>query len=148
MSSQAIDEAVRSLRMLILAGENYRQATAQTMGLGVTEAQALSYLAIHGDRGQHELAADLGITSSATTALVDRLEQQGVAERFAHPSDRRRSLVRLSDKGHGLIGRSHEWLAAALSHIEPDELPALSQALQQIASDLRSESKRALTHSR
>ena len=78
-----MDEAVSSLRLLILAGENYRQTAAQNLGLGITEAQALSYLATQGDRGQNQIADDLGITSSAATALVDRLERQGVAERYA-----------------------------------------------------------------
>ena len=116
-----MDEAVRSLRLLILAGENYRQTAAQILGVGITEAQALSYLATQGDRGQNQIADDLGITSSAATALVDRLERQGVAERYAHPSDRRRTLVRLSDLGKAHVQRSHDWLAAALGKVRPDE---------------------------
>ena len=143
MSSAAIDEAVRSLRLLILAGENYRQTAAQTLGLGITETQALSYLAIHGDRGQNQLADDLGITSSAATALVDRLERQGVAERYAHPSDRRRTLVRLSDRGREYVRRTHDWLAAALSTVGSDELPTLSDAMVRVADALRAESSRA-----
>lgn len=138
-----MDEAVRGLRLLILAGENYRQTAAQTLGLGITEAQALSYLAIHGDRGQSQLADDLGITSSAATALVDRLERQGVAERYAHPRDRRRTLVRLSDQGRAHVERTHDWLAAALSTVGPDELPPLSDAMVRIADELRAESIRA-----
>lgn len=62
-----MDEAVSSLRLLILAGENYRQTAAQILGRGITEAQALSYLATQGDRGQNQIADDLGITSSAAT---------------------------------------------------------------------------------
>jgi len=145
MSTAAIDEAVRGLRLLILAGENYRQTAAQTLGLGITETQALSYLAIHGDRGQNQLADDLGITSSAATALVDRLERRGVAERYAHPSDRRRTLVRLSDQGHAHVQRTHEWLASALSTVGPDELRPLTHAMVQVADELRAESIRALS---
>src|SRR6476659_2296138 len=144
MSRTAVDEAVSSLRLLILAGENYRQTAAQILGLGITEAQALSYLATQGDRGQSQIADDLGITSSAATALVDRLERQGVAERYAHPSDRRRTLVRLSDLGKAHVQRSHDWLAAALGKVSPDELPALTGALQRISGELRTESTRAL----
>ena len=54
-SAEGVDDAVRNLRTLILAGENYRQATAQVSGLGITETQALSYLAIYGERGQNDL---------------------------------------------------------------------------------------------
>ena len=62
-------EAVRNLRALIMAGERYRQSVAGSGGLGTTESQAISYLAVHGARGQSELAGDLSLTSSAATAL-------------------------------------------------------------------------------
>lgn len=140
-ASEALDEAVRSLRAVILAGENYRQVIAQTTGLGVTETQAISYLAIHGDRGQNDLGADLGITSGASTALVDRLERQGVAERFAHPHDRRRVVVRLTDAGRQVVAQSHDWLAASFTSFPPEDLPALSTALHQVAADLRTVSE-------
>jgi DNA-binding MarR family transcriptional regulator len=144
VTTPALDEAVRSLRLLILAGENYRQSLAQTTGLGITESQALSYLAIYGDRGQNDLAADLGLTSSACTALVDRLERQRVAERYAHPSDRRRAVVRLTERGLSAVHVSHDWLAATLGTVEPESLPALSETLQRIAHGLRLESGRQL----
>src|ERR687885_2218251 len=95
----ATEEAIRSLRALILAGERYRQVLSDYVGLGVTETQAVSYLTVHGDRGQNELAADLGLSRGTSTALVDRLERQGIAERYPHPVDRRRTLVRLTARG-------------------------------------------------
>jgi DNA-binding MarR family transcriptional regulator len=135
--SPGLDAAVRGLRAVILAGENYRQMVAQATGLGVTETQALSYLAVHGDRGQNDLGYDLGLTSGAATALVDRLERQGVAERFPHPSDRRRVLVRLTDQGEAVIARSRDWLAASFQSFSGGELPQLASELQRIAADLR-----------
>ena len=78
-------EAVRDLRRLILAAEHYRQSVSDAIGLGTTESQAVSVLALHGERGQSDLARDLQLTSSASTALVDRLERQGVAERTPPP---------------------------------------------------------------
>jgi DNA-binding MarR family transcriptional regulator len=145
--SSALDDAVRGLRAVILAGENYRQAVAQVTGLGVTETQALSYLAVRGDRGQNELACDLGLTSGAATALVDRLERQGVAERYPHPSDRRRVLVRLTDQGGVVIARSRDWLAASFQSFSGEELPPLAAALQRIAADLRKASQDAASQS-
>ena len=81
MSGEAelIDEAVRSLRAVILAGESYRAGDRPAhWAAGTTETQAISYLAVHGSRGQNELMADLRITSGAATALVDRLESKGL----------------------------------------------------------------------
>ena len=141
--SPGLDDAVRGLRAVILAGENYRQVIAQVTGLGVTETQALSYLAVHGDRGQNALGSDLGLTSSASTALVDRLERQGVASRYPHPSDRRRVLVRLTDQGEAVLARSRGWLASSFQSFSGEELPQLAAALQRIAADLRRASEDA-----
>lgn len=141
--SESLAEAVRALRAVILAGENYRQAVAQATGLGVTESQAISYLAIHGDRGQKDLSADLGISSGASTALVDRLERQNVAERYPHPRDRRRVLVRLTVSGERMVALSRDWLAVSFQAFSEDELENLSAALHRIAADLRTASKSA-----
>lgn len=136
-SSEVMNEAVRNLRQMILAGEHYRQVLAGAIGLGTTESQALSYLAVHGDSGQTTLARDLGLTSSASTALLDRLERQGVAERVRHPRDRRRTIVHLTERGVDMNTESHRWLTATLEQIDPDELERVSAALALIAADLR-----------
>ena len=141
-SGEQLEETVRQLRSVILAGEAYRQTVAASTGLGVTETQALSYLAIFGDRGQSDLASDLGITTSASTALVDRLEREHIAERYPHPRDRRRLLVRLTPRGSAIIAQSRLWLAASLTRIPPDELETLSKNLERIATDLRAQSTR------
>ena len=134
------EEAVRSLRALILAGERYRQAISDHVGLGITETQAVSYLTVHGDRGQNELAADLGLSSGASTALVDRLERQGIAERYPHPSDRRRTLVRLTARGEDIILQSRQWLLASFRDVPPDQLDAVASTLRSIAAGLAEKS--------
>jgi len=132
----ASDEAVRSLRALILAGERYRQVLSDHLGLGTTDTQAISYLTVHGDRGQNELAADLGLSSGASTALVDRLEREGIAERYPHPNDRRRTLVRLADRGHAIVDLSRQWLLASFQDVPPADQQAIAAALRSIAEQL------------
>lgn len=134
---EVLEEAIRSLRAVILAGESYRQFIARLTGLGTTETQAISYLAVHGSRGQNELMADLQITSGAATALVDRLERQGVAQRYAHPHDRRRALVRLTDVGQSIVDLSRQRLARAFQSFPPEDLPAVTRVLQRVGEDLR-----------
>jgi DNA-binding MarR family transcriptional regulator len=121
---------------LILAGERYRQVLSDYVGLGVTDTQAVSYLTVHGDRGQNELAADLGLSSSASTALVDRLEREGIAERYPHPSDRRRTLVRLTSRGHTVVEVSHGWLLAGFHDIPSGAHRAVAATLRSIADRL------------
>ena len=130
-------EAVRNLRQMILAGEHYRQVFANAIGLGTTESQALSYLAVHGDSGQTTLARDLGLTSSASTALVDRLERQGVAERVRHARDRRRTIVHLTERGLVMVEESQRWLAETMAQVDEDELESVSASLAFIAETLQ-----------
>ena len=136
----AMAGAARSLRALIMAGERYRLAVAAALGLGATESQALSYLAVHGGRGQSELARDLSLTSSAATALVDRLERHGAAERVRHPTDRRRTVIRLTDRGEQLVADGQELLLASLRRVDPVDLPRVADWLGLIAGDLHASS--------
>lgn len=133
----ALTEAVSALRSLVLAVERYRVSVASSAGVGTTESQALSFLGTHGDRGQSELARELNLTSSAATALVDRLERRGVAERVRHPSDRRRTIIRLTDRGAVLAERVHEPLLASLDGVEADELPSVARWMTLVADGLR-----------
>lgn len=127
---------MRQLRRLILAAEHYRQAVSDSIGLGTTESQAISVLALQGERGQSDLARDLQLTSSASTALVDRLERQGVAERTRHPSDRRRIVVRLTERGHQIAVESQRCLAHALELLPEDQTSSFSAGLGIVADDL------------
>ncbi|SDS45843.1 DNA-binding transcriptional regulator, MarR family [Friedmanniella luteola] len=136
-----VEEAIRSLRAVILAGERYRHVLADRVGLGITETQAISYLTVFGDRGQTDLAADLGITTGSSTALVDRLERRGIAERYAHPSDRRRALVRLTDKGQAVVRSSHDWLLAALQDVPEERMGEAAGFLRSIADRLNAQSR-------
>src|SRR5262245_57584956 len=45
-----------------------------------------------------ELGVRLSLTSGSVTALIDRLERLGWAERTPHPDDRRKVLVRSTPK--------------------------------------------------
>jgi DNA-binding MarR family transcriptional regulator len=136
IGTSVMDRAILNLRALILAGERYRQMVAGAIGLGTTERQALSYLEVHGSSGQAAMARDLGITSSALTPLVDRLERHGVAERVRHPRDRRRTIVRVTERGMVLLKESHQWLDATLELIDPADLELVSASLAIITEDL------------
>lgn len=133
-------EAARKLRALIMAGERYRIALASSTGLGTTESQAIGYLFVHGSRGQTELARDLGLTSSAATALVDRLERRGVATRTRDANDRRRLTVSLTERGEALAVRSQEPLLDTLGLVPESDLAVLTTWLGVMADHLQARS--------
>lgn len=140
---QPLTEALRALQSLILVSEQHRHVAARTDGLGATEAQALTYLAAHADAGQTALRHHLGLTTSAATALIDRLEQKGMAKRRPDPQDRRRSFVRLTERGTKKISASQNWLGDVLEGVDPADLALISTSMALVAADLQA---RALRH--
>jgi DNA-binding MarR family transcriptional regulator len=79
----------------------------------------------------------LGYNTSSMTALVDRLERDGIAIRVPHPTDRRRLTVRLTDEGRAAVRSTGRWFIGAFDHIQQDALPVVTAALTAIADDLR-----------
>lgn len=70
------------------------EATVARFELSVPQAKALRYLAQAGPVPMRELACGLHCDASNVTGIIDRLEQRGLVERQAAPSDRRvKSLV-------------------------------------------------------
>jgi hypothetical protein len=48
--------------------------------------------------------------------------------------------VRLTDAGQSIVSLSRGWLAESFRSFSPDDLPAVAQALQRVAEDLRAAS--------
>ena len=71
---------------------------------GLTEARAhLLWLLQDGALTQRELADGLGVTPRNVTGLVDGLAASGHVARRPHPTDRRATLVDLTDAGARLM---------------------------------------------
>jgi DNA-binding MarR family transcriptional regulator len=53
----------------------------------------------------HTIAERLLVSSASTTSLLDTLEKRGLIERTPHPSDRRKTLVHLTDDARDIVDR-------------------------------------------
>jgi DNA-binding MarR family transcriptional regulator len=71
------------------------QIVAARFGLHTTDLECLDLISMRTQVTAGELAAATGLTSGATTALIDRLALAGYVERIADPLDRRRVHVRI-----------------------------------------------------
>jgi DNA-binding MarR family transcriptional regulator len=80
------------------------------------------------------------MSSGGMTARIDRLEKAGLVERRPHPTDRRATLVRLTDKGFDLIETimpEHEEAARdILAPLSLDEQKTLNALLARLISGL------------
>lgn len=71
----------------------FRNAMSEWAGLNVTDMECLRLLFAKGIATPSELARHTGLTSGATTAMLDRLERAGMIERRPNPNDRRGTLI-------------------------------------------------------
>src|SRR6188508_1484869 len=69
------------------------ERVAQQLGLAPTDVDVVRRLAIEGSMTVGRIGEVTGLTTGATTRLVDRLEQAGFVRRVADPADRRRVVV-------------------------------------------------------
>jgi DNA-binding MarR family transcriptional regulator len=76
-------------------------ASAERIGINVTDLNCLNILALGGRMTAGELARATGLTTASITGVLDRLEEAGFVRRERDPHDRRRVIVRL-DAARGL----------------------------------------------
>src|SRR4051794_23641953 len=97
----------------------------------------LSHLAAAEGQSQQALSVALGIHRSAVVALVDDLEQRGLAERRRDPTDRRAYTLYLTPRGRKLLAElrraADEEDAELLSALKASERSQLISLLQRVA---------------
>ncbi|MFY9928328.1 MAG: MarR family transcriptional regulator [Streptosporangiaceae bacterium] len=105
-------------------------------GLSLTAAATLATLERSGPSRLTSLAVREGVTQPAMTQLIVRLQDSGLVDRSADPSDGRVVQVRITDEGRALLARRRAAragrLALILDQLSPGELAALEAALPAI----------------
>jgi DNA-binding MarR family transcriptional regulator len=81
----------------------FRNAMSEWAGVNVTDMECLRFLFARGVATPSELARHTGLTSGATTAMLDRLEKAGWLERRPNPDDRRGTLVAPAPSSGGKV---------------------------------------------
>lgn len=76
----------------------FRNALSRKQGLNITESMCLSLLGIKGISTPSELAKYTGLTTGATTTMLDRLEKKGIIKRKNNPNDRRGVLIEINEE--------------------------------------------------
>jgi len=126
--------------LLVQLGANEHRGFAERLApldLHPRHFGMLSHLAAAEGQSQRVLSTALGIHRSAVVALVDDLEQRGLAERRRDPHDRRAYALYLTPPGRELLGdlerAADEREAELLSALNASERARLISLLQRIA---------------
>jgi DNA-binding MarR family transcriptional regulator len=124
------DLAHRLRPVLTRLARRMRQAT--TGDLTPTQSAALATVDCHGPLTPSELATRERIQRPTATRVLARLEEAGLIERTADPTDRRSTLVVASAAGRAFLAEVRErkdaYLATRLDSLSPDDLATLERA--------------------
>jgi DNA-binding MarR family transcriptional regulator len=126
---QQVDELAREMRLMSSFDTLFSQAVAERVGMHSTDIETMDLLNVLGAMTAGELSGHTGLTSGATTRLIDRMERAGYVRRRHDPADRRRVIIEPVWENLEELGHLYEPLAARLSELwatfEPAQLDAV-----------------------
>lgn len=103
----------------------FRHAVGERLGVNVTDMECLALIFFKGLATPTEISQYTGLTSGATTAMLDRLERAHLIQRRPNPNDRRGTLIVLTNERTEEIGamfasarEAIHWLTASYSEGE------------------------------
>lgn len=111
---KALDEAVRKMgaQSVLLS-----DLVATRVGLNSTDLECLDLLHLAGAITAGRLAEHTGLTTGATTAVIDRLERAGFVRRRRDPDDRRRVFVEVVPESTDRVMPLYVRLAEAMERL-------------------------------
>lgn len=135
------DDVVKALNDLTDSGVASERAALHSLGIGPNDAKVLRFLLQRTPDDDpvtpRMLAAMLGISSAATTALIDRLADAGWVEREPYPGDRRSIVVRETihsdSPARRILSVRSASAAAAAGRLGPAERRIVADFLDDIA---------------
>lgn len=116
----------------------YRDFAASLSELDLTQRQFAVLQIIDANPGvsQVDIAALLGTDRATMMAIVDRLQDRGLAERRRSTGDRRRQELHTTPEGRALVARAVRIIAAHektfTDRFTPEELSFLFEALRRL----------------
>ncbi|MAQ15543.1 MAG: MarR family transcriptional regulator [Sandaracinus sp.] len=108
MSTESDEQLTDAVHAFFGAFKRWTKAKVRGEGRSASDAGALALIARMEPVPMKKLSGRLGLAKSSVTALVDRLEAEGLAERVAKPGDRRTTLVALTAAGRALVATDPE----------------------------------------
>jgi len=113
--SDLVAQVIRGSREFSIGTVLFHQSVGQILGINVTDMKCLDMMVLNGSASPTELAERTGLSSGATTAMIDRLQQAGLIERHRHPKDRRGTILLLTKRAMRRLPFLFESLGKAMT---------------------------------
>lgn len=104
----------REMRLMSSFDSLFSHAVAERTGMHSTDIETLDLLNVLGPMTAGQLSQMTGLSSGATTRLIDRLARAGYARRVSDPRDRRRVYIETIPENLKELGELYTPLAEAL----------------------------------
>ena len=145
-----IAQVTREMRLMSSFDALLVQAIADRVGMHSTDIETLDLLNVLGPMTAGRLSDLTGLSTGATTRLVDRLVRAGYVERRADPNDRRRVIVEPVQSNLAGVNELYVPLTARLTELwksfKPEDLKVIlrfvqgsNAAVSEVNTTLRSE---------
>jgi DNA-binding MarR family transcriptional regulator len=146
MGVTADDAMDRLFDLAVVLGDMMNRRLAEH-GLTPARAEVIWLLHREGPRTQRELSQVLKCTPRNVTGLVDALQTAGFVARGPHPTDRRATVVSLTDQATTLVTHWHRdrdhGAARLIGDTSAAELTAFVTLLDRVLGNLRAAAVRS-----
>src|SRR4051812_44670565 len=139
-------DLLRAISELVRADQAMRRSLSRRMTVGESDLRAMRFVMAEARVGHsvtpHDLADHLGITTAATTTLLDRLSAAGHVDRAPHPTDRRSKVVVATEHAYDEVGNhlatTHDRMRAAAARVPASVRPDIIAFLDDLCEVMRS----------
>lgn len=133
--SEKIEQLMREMRLMSSFDALFSQAVAERVGMHSTDIETMDLLNTLGPMTAGELSERTGLTSGATTRLIDRLERVGYVRRCSDEADRRCVIIEPVMENLEELGALFQPLADGMaelwSRFNDDELDVIIDFVRQ-----------------
>ena len=131
------DELHDALRRFVIENARLDLAVARRHEISLADLHALDHLEFSGGLTPGQLGTQLGLTSGAVTALADRLERLGLLQRKPHTTDRRSTVLCLTELAEGFAEDAYasfgEDMSAAAAELSARDQRTVAAFLERAA---------------
>lgn len=140
---ERIDVCLIALRRILRVTEAHGKELAQAVGMTPVQLRVAQILAETGTSTGGAIAKRMHVAPATITALIDKLEHAGHVVRQRSETDRRQTMVVLTDRGRDALRRAPDALqqrfAAEFDALEDWEQAMIVAVLERVATMLDSE---------
>ncbi len=136
-----VETIIAEMREVIASLHRRSPPPLHELDLSMAQLKVLFVLACRGPLTVSEVAERLGVSPPTASHLIDRVVQLGLVERREDERDRRRTRVKLTPHGEGLLrelrqGNERHW-RELLEHVSEEDLSALLRGIRALAAAAR-----------